>query len=141
MLSRHKQTSVRAVIYARFSSELQREESLADQIEVCRRYIEAQGWSLVETYEDAAQSGASRFRPALQRLELDVQKRFFEVIVIEALDRLGRNLADLAGFHNRLIFAGLKLHATAYGEITPMHIGMAGTMAQMFLSDLRDKTR
>ena len=138
---RHKNMPIRAVVYARFSSELQRQESLADQIEVCRRYIERQGWILVDTYEDAAQSGASRFRPAFQQLLADIDNNRFDIVVVEALDRLGRNLADIAQFYDRLSFAGSKLHACAYGEITPMHIGMAGTMAQMFLSDLRDKTR
>ena len=55
-------------------------------------------------------------------------------------ERLG-GLADVAEFHDRVIFAGLKLYTVNYGEITPMQIGMLGTMAQMFLSDLRDKTR
>jgi site-specific DNA recombinase len=54
---------LRAVIYARYSSDLQREASIDDQIEVCRRYAEAQGWAIVETYKDPAISGASRFRP------------------------------------------------------------------------------
>lgn len=43
---------MRAVIYARYSSDLQREASIEDQIEVCRRYAEAQGWSIVGTYKD-----------------------------------------------------------------------------------------
>ena len=63
------------------------------------------------------------------------------VIVVEALDRLGRNLADIATLHDRLSFAGIRLHAVSTGEITPMHVGMLGTMAQMYLSDLREKTK
>ena len=59
---------MRAVIYARYSSEKQREASIEDQVEVCRRYAAAQGWAVVGTYTDAALSGASRFRPEFQRL-------------------------------------------------------------------------
>lgn len=132
---------MRAVIYTRFSSERQREESIADQIEVCRRYIERQGWTLVGTYEDAAISGASSARPGYQRLLTDLDRGIFDVIVVEALDRLSRKLADIAQFFDRLSFLGLKLHSTANGEITTMHIGVVGMMAQMFLSDLREKTR
>ena len=50
---------MRAVIYARYSSDNQREASIEDQLEICRRYIDRQGWTLVETYEDRALSGAS----------------------------------------------------------------------------------
>ncbi len=48
---------MRAVIYARYSSDLQREASIEDQVEVCRRYVEKQGWTLVDIYEDRAMSG------------------------------------------------------------------------------------
>src|SRR5215813_7146492 len=118
---------VRAVIYARFSSELQSEASIVDQIEVCRRYTKRQGWTLVDTYEDPAISGASSFRPAYRKLLGDLEKNLFDVVIIEALDRLGRNLADVAAFHDRLIFAGRSLHAANCGEITAMHVGMLGT--------------
>ena len=50
---------MRAVIYARYSSENQREASIDDQIEVCRRLIERQGWQLTETYADRSISGAN----------------------------------------------------------------------------------
>jgi site-specific DNA recombinase len=141
MAMRRQVSALRATVYARFSSELQRQASIHDQIEVCRRYIERQGWKLVDTYEDAALSGGSRFRPGFQKLLADVDRGIFDIVVVEALDRLGRKLADVAEFHDRVIFAGLKLYTVNYGEITPMQIGMLGTMAQMFLSDLRDKTR
>jgi site-specific DNA recombinase len=132
---------VRAIVYARFSTDLQREDSIKDQVEVSRRFIVQQGWTLTGTYEDRAMSGASRFRPGYQQLLADVPLRRFDVVVVEALDRLGRKLADVADLHDRLSFAGIKLYAvTTGGEITPMHIGLLGTMSQLFLSDLREKT-
>ena len=85
--------TLRAVIYARYSSDNQRDASIADQVEVCRRYIARQGWTLSATYDDRAQSGASRFRPDFQRLLADAEARRFDVIVAEAIDRLGRKLA------------------------------------------------
>jgi hypothetical protein len=72
-----KEEPMRAVIYARYSTESQREASLADQLEVCRRYIERQGWRLVGSYEDAAVSGASRFRAGLVRLTTDAEANRF----------------------------------------------------------------
>ena len=132
--------TLRAVIYARYSTDNQREASIEDQLEVCRRYIARQGWTLTTTYEDRAQSGASRFRPDFQRLLADAEARRFDVVVAEAIDRLGRKLADVADFFDRLTFYGVKLHVTNSGEVTPMHVGVMGMMAQMYLSDLRDKT-
>ena len=85
-------SQLRAVIYARFSSTLQREESIEDQVEVCRRYAQAQGWRVVNTYSDAALSGASRYRPAYQALIADARKDQFDIVVCEAVDRLGRRL-------------------------------------------------
>ncbi|HEY6432147.1 MAG TPA: recombinase family protein [Acetobacteraceae bacterium] len=132
---------MRAAIYARYSSENQREASLEDQREVCRRYIDRQGWTLIEIYEDAAISGASRFRPGFARLTAEAEAGRFDVIVCEAIDRLGRKLADVADLFDRLTFHRVQIHATSIGLITQMHVGIMGTMAQMFLSDLREKTK
>ena len=131
---------MRAAIYSRFSSENQSASSLADQIEVCSRYITKSGWTAVTTYSDAAMSGASRFRPGYQQLLADLDCGVFDVVVVEALDRLGRKLADIADLYDRCTFAGIILVAVNVGEITAMHIGMPGTMAQLYLSDLKQKT-
>ena len=132
---------MRAVIYARYSSTQQREASIADQHEVCRRYIERQGWTLSGNYEDAAISGASRFRPGLARLMTDAEADRFDVVVVEAVDRLGRKLSDVADLFDRLTFRRVAVHATGLGQLTQMHVGIMGTMAQMTLSDLREKTK
>jgi site-specific DNA recombinase len=130
---------MRAVIYARFSSELQRDESIEDQVEVCRREAERQGWSVAKVYADRAQSGASRFRPQYQQMVADAERKQFDVLVCEALDRLGRKLADIADLYDRLSFSGVKIHTVTTGAVTQLHIGMLGTMAQLYLSDLREK--
>ncbi len=133
---------MRAVIYARYSSENQREASIADQVELGRRYIESQGWTQTAVYDDAAVSGASsHLRPGFQRLLHDAEARRFDVVVCEAIDRLGRKLADVADLYDRLTFANVQIHGVNIGHITQMHIGIMGTMAQMTLSDMRDKVR
>jgi DNA invertase Pin-like site-specific DNA recombinase len=132
---------MRAVIYARYSSDQQREASIEDQLEVCRRVIQREGWQLVDTYADRALSGASRQRPAYQQMLADAERGRFDVIVCEALDRLGRKLADIADLYDRLAFRGVKLFAANAGEITQIHVGLLGTMSQLYLSDLRDKTK
>jgi site-specific DNA recombinase len=90
MPSEGNSPTVRAAIYARYSSDNQREASIEDQIEVCRRYAQLQGWTIVEIYADYAQSGTSRFRPRFQQLEVDAHAHRFDVIIVEALDRLSR---------------------------------------------------
>jgi site-specific DNA recombinase len=55
---------VKAVIYARYSSEMQREASIEDQVRLCRQRIEREGWQYLQAYTDRAQSGASALRPA-----------------------------------------------------------------------------
>lgn len=91
--------------------------------------------------KDAAESGASVFRQGYRQLLADAEAGHFEVVLCEALDRLGRRLADVAALFDRLAFAGVRLYAANAGEITAMHVGIMGTMAQMFLADLREKTR
>jgi site-specific DNA recombinase len=91
---------LRAAIYARYSSDNQREASIEDQVEVCRRYAELQGYAVVEIYPDYALSGASRFRPAFLQMQVDAEARRFDVIIVDALDRLSRKLADVADLHD-----------------------------------------
>jgi site-specific DNA recombinase len=132
---------MRAVVYARDSSDQQSAASIEDQIEVCRRYIAGQRWQFVRTYEDRALSGGSAARPGFQALLADAERGLFEVVVCEAVDRLGRKLADVAALHDRLEFRRIQLHAVNMGVVTTMQVGLLGTMAQLYLADLKEKTR
>ncbi len=132
---------MRAVIYARYSSENQRDASIDDQVEVCRRYVEARGWRVAKVYSDRAISGASKHRTGYQQMIADAERGAFDVIVCEALDRISRKLSDIADLHDRLQFRGIPLYAVKLGEVTTLHVGLLGTMAQLFLSDLKEKTK
>ena len=101
---------MRAVIYARYSTDMQRDASLSDQVELCRRYAVAQGWTLVETYTDAARSGADKMRPGFQQMLADARAGRFDVLVCEAIDRLGRNLSDVSAAFDELQFARIAMH-------------------------------
>src|SRR5215207_9439550 len=131
----------RAAIYARFSSDRQRDASIEDQVRLCRERLERDGHVLVQTYVDRAQSGASMLRGGLQALIEDAMAAKFDVVVTEALDRLSRDQADIAGLFKRLSFAGVTIVTLAEGAINELHIGLKGTMNQLFLKDLADKTR
>jgi DNA invertase Pin-like site-specific DNA recombinase len=131
---------VTAVVYARFSSELQTDRSIADQVRLCRRFIEQQGWEYQYAYTDRAVSGATA-RPAYQALLEDARRGSYDVVVAKALDRLSRDQEDVAGLLKRLRFAGIRLFTLAEGEIGELHVGLKGTMNALFLKDLAQKVR
>ena len=133
--------TLRAVIYARYSSDNQRDASIEDQLRLCKERLVREGWELVQVYRDAALSGASTLRPGYQALLESAREAAFDVVVAEALDRLSRDQEDVAGLFKRLKFAGIRLVTLAEGEISELHVGLKGTMNALFLKDLADKTR
>ena len=130
-----------AVIYARYSSDNQREASIEDQIRLCRDHIDQFGWKYMTAYVDHAVSGASVLRPGYQKLLEDARSHKFDLVIAEALDRLSRDQADIANLYKLLTFLDVKLVTVAEGEITELHVGLKGTMNALFLKDLAQKTR
>jgi site-specific DNA recombinase len=126
----------RVAIYARYSSARQREASIEDQERLCRERAEREGWTVVAAFSDRALSGASMLRPGLQGLLEAALAGRFEIILAEALDRLSRDQADIAALYKRLIFEDVQIVTLAEGEITELHVGLKGTMNQLFLKDL-----
>ena len=131
----------RVAIYARYSSDQQRDASIEDQVRVCRERAAREGWQVVGVYTDHAVSGTSLMRPGIQQLLQDALAGKFEIILAEAMDRLSRDQADIAGIFKRLRFAGVGMTTLSEGEIGDLHIGLKGTMNALFLKDLADKTR
>ncbi|KXV61557.1 hypothetical protein AD947_00525, partial [Acetobacter tropicalis] len=133
---------MRVVLYARYSSDTQRDASIEDQLRICRTYAEQQGWTIVDSYSDRAISGASLIRPGIQDLITDATAGRFEILLTEAMDRLSRDQEDIAGLFKRMTFAGVKIVTLSEGgEITPLHIGLTGTMNALYLKELANKTR
>ncbi len=132
---------MRVVIYARYSSDLQRDASIEDQVRLCRERIEKEGWTLVATYTDHAVSGATRLRPGYQKLLEDARAGAFAIVIAEALDRLSRDQEDVAALYKQLGFANVRLLTLAEGEISELHVGLKGTMNALFLKDLAGKVR
>jgi DNA invertase Pin-like site-specific DNA recombinase len=132
---------MRAVIYARYSSDLQRDASIEDQIRLCRERIAQNDWQLIASYTDRARSGASQLRPGYQKLLEGARGGQFDIVVAEALDRLSRDQEHVAALFKHLSYAGVRLVTLAEGEITELHVGLKGTMNALFLKDLADKTR
>src|SRR5262249_13200835 len=109
---------MRAVIYARYSTDLQSASSIDDQVRLCRERIERDGHELVQVYSDRAVSGASLMRPGIQSLMLDATRGNFDLVYAEALDRISRDQEDVAGFFKRMRFAGVTIITLAESEIS-----------------------
>ncbi|PJF08402.1 recombinase family protein, partial [Pseudorhodobacter sp. MZDSW-24AT] len=132
--------SLRVAIYARFSTDKQRDASIEDQIDSCRELAAREGWQIVGTYHDRATSGASMFRPGIEALQRDAKLGKFDLVLAEAMDRLSRKLADIAKFHERMEHAGIEIQTLTEGKVDAMLIGMKGTMNQILLRDIGIKT-
>jgi site-specific DNA recombinase len=130
-----------AAIYARYSSDNQRDASIEDQVRQCRARVDQEQWQLGEVYSDHAISGATTLRPGYQKMLEDARAGRFDVLVAEALDRLSRDQENIAGLFKQLCFAGVRLVTLSEGEIGELHVGLKGTMNVLFLKDLAHKTR
>ena len=132
---------MRVAIYGRHSTDMQNPMSTQDQLRLCREEAKKQGWEVVAEYSDEAISGSSLHRPGIQKLMRDAVSGMFDVVLGEALDRFSRDQEDTAGIYKRMHFADVTMFTVTEGEITPLHIGLKGTMNELFLKDLARKTR
>ncbi len=132
----------RAAIYARFSTDLQNDRSVDDQIALCREYAKRTDFTVTETYFDKARSGSTVFgRDGLLRLMDDARAGKFQAVIVEALDRLSRDQEDLAGLYKRLTFSGIEILAVHDGQADAIQIGIRGLVSTLFLADLKHKIR
>src|ERR671924_1197860 len=131
---------MKVAIYARYSSENQRDASITDQFRVCREFAQRQGWQIAAEYSDHAVSGATIMRPGFQAMMREALQKKVDIVMAEALDRFSRDQEDTAGLFKRLTFAGVNIVTIAEGDITHLHIGFKGTMNALFLKDLAEKT-
>jgi site-specific DNA recombinase len=77
---------MKIAIYARYSSENQRDASIADQFRVCREFAERQGWHIAAEFSDHAVSGATIMRPGFQAMMREALQKKFDIVMAEALD-------------------------------------------------------
>ena len=100
---------MKAVVYARYSSDNQREESIEGQIRDCRAYAEYNGIEIVGEYIDRAFSAKTDDRPDFQRMIADSAKKLFDVVLVWKLDRFARNRYDSAFYRYTLRKNGVRL--------------------------------
>ena len=80
-----------AVIYARYSSQGQNEQSIERQIRICAKFAESKGLKIVKTYTDKAHSGTNDHRPDFQKMIANADSGAFEQIIVYKFDRFARN--------------------------------------------------
>jgi len=132
---------MKVAIYARYSSENQRDASIGDQFRICREFAQRQRWHIAAEFSDHAVSGATIMRPGFQAMMREALQKKVDIVMAEALDRFSRDQEDTAGLFKRLTFAGVNIVTLAEGDITHLHIGLKGTMNALFLKELAEKTR
>lgn len=134
-----------AVIYARFSSSVQREESIEGQIAVCTLYANQNGYKVIDEYIDRAMTGKNDNRPGLQRLIADSNKGQFQIVLVYSLDRFGRNLQQSINNESKLrendvllVSATENFDPTAAGR---MHRNIMMSFAQYYSDELSLKVK
>ena len=93
-----------AVIYARYSSDNQREESIKGQIRECTAYAEKNGITIVKHYIDRAIPAKTDNRPEFQQMIKDSDKKLFDIVLVWKLDRFARNRYDSARCKTQLLY-------------------------------------
>lgn len=100
---------MKAVIYARYSSDNQSEESIQAQLRACDEYAKRNNITIINTYIDRAQSARSDKRDNFQKMIRDSEKRSFDVVIVHKLDRFSRDRYDHAIYRKKLRDNGIRL--------------------------------
>ena len=100
---------MKAVIYARYSSDSQREESIEGQIRECTEYASRNDITILTTYIDRALSARTADRPEFQRMIQDSEKKLFDVVLVYKLDRFSRDRYDSAHYKRILKKNGVRV--------------------------------
>ena len=123
-----------AVIYARYSSNNQREESIEGQIRECTAYAEKNGITVIKHYIDRAFSAKTDNRPEFQQMIKDSEKRLFDIVLVWKLDRFARNRYDSAHYEYQLE----RNHVKLVSATEPISDSPAGIMVKSMLTGMAE---
>ena len=136
---------MRVVIYARYSSHSQTEQSIEGQLQVCYEYVKNNGYTVIGEYIDRAQSGTTDNRAEFQRMIVDSNKHTFDGVLVYQLDRFARNRYDSAVNKSILKKNGVRV-LSARENITDdasgiLVEGVLESMAEYYSAELSQKIR
>ena len=101
---------MKAVIYARYSSDNQREESIEGQVRECQSFAERKGYTVIRTYIDRALSGTrADNRPQFQQMISDSTLREFQYVIVWKIDRFSRDKFDSVKYKYALKSSGVSV--------------------------------
>ena len=142
---------MRIACYARYSSDLQRETSIEDQLAVAKRYAEDHGWKVLKEhiYTDAAVSGASiNGRAGIQRLLSSAAEKPkpFDVVLVDDSSRIARDIPDAIRVMQQLKFLGIRVIYISQGidsdsEQADALVAVHGLIDSMYLKELAKKVK
>lgn len=135
----------KAIIYARFSSHNQKEESIEGQIRICEDYAKRNNLTVIEQYIDRATTGTNDNRPDFQRMVKDSAKGHFDTVIVYKFDRFARDRYDSANYKRKLAQNGVRL-VSAQENIPDSPEGiilesMLEGMAEYFSAELSQKVK
>lgn len=134
---------MKAVIYARYSSDSQHEEFIEGQIRKCTAFAEKNGITVLRHYIDRAFSAKTDNRPEFQNMIKDSNKKLFDTVIVWKLDRFARNRYDSARHKATLKKNGVKVvsatEAIADGSVGIMMETILEGMAEYYSVDLSEK--
>ena len=136
---------MKAAIYARYSSENQRPESIEDQVRECQQPAAARGYTVdpAHIYTDAAKSGTLNDRPGLEALLSAAGARQFEAVLVDDLSRLSRDNHFLLTLYAEFRFNGVRIISRADSldsddQHAKLGFQMRGIVNELYLDDLRE---
>lgn len=119
----------KAALYARFSSNNQRDESIDAQERAIRKYAEENDIEIVEEYIDRSRTGTNTDREEFQRMLNDSRYGLFDLVIVHKLDRFARNRYDSAVSRKILRDNGVELYSVIEKfDNTPESIILEGLM-------------
>ena len=132
-----------AVLYARYSSDKQREASIDDQLRVCREYCDREGIEVVGVYADYALSGKTDQRPEFRRMIAAAPES--DLVVVYMFDRFSRDRYDSATYKKMLRDCGVRVvSASEKVDDTPeggLQEGLLELLGEYYVADLKRKVR
>ena len=128
--------------YTRRSSDLQNDRSTADQLAaIKRKFADRKDVQFVHFTDEGISGSAMANRPGIRAMMAAAERGEIDLVVTEALDRLSRDQEGTAHIYKRLTYYGVGLETLSEGKISELHVGLSGTMNQLFLAELGRKTR
>lgn len=133
------------VIYARYSSDRQTEQSIEGQLRVCEEYAKRNNLKVIKTYIDRAMTGTNDNRPEFLQMIEDSKMKLFKYILVYKLDRFSRNKYDNAIYKHKLAQNGVRvISATEAISDTPEGLLLEGLLemfAELYSKDLSQKVK